>query len=114
MIDWSARAHSILQKNPRNPTDKTDERGVTSVSSVPIEGASGKPQEGYVGFVSTCPEEPDGNAQLPGLIEKRLVRLLAIGAIDDDDAELVRRRWHVYPIEWKFLLDCCERAVAAN
>lgn len=42
--------------------------------------------------------------------EARLVYLVWIGAIDPEDAELVRERWHAYREEWVFLLDCCEAA----
>lgn len=51
---------------------------------------------------------------LPIEVEQRLDQLLAIGAIDQEDADLVRRRWHAYPDEWMFLLDCCERAVSGD
>lgn len=43
-------------------------------------------------------------------LEARLIRLVADGAIDADDAALIRRRFHAYANEWMFLLDCCERA----
>lgn len=44
-------------------------------------------------------------------IERRLVRLLARGAIDQEDADQVRARYHAHPhAEWVQLLDWCEAA----
>jgi hypothetical protein len=54
--------------------------------------------------------EVDVEAGLPAEVEQRLAHLLAIGAIDDEDAALVRERWHAYPDEWNLLLDACEAA----
>lgn len=49
-------------------------------------------------------------SELPAEIDGRLRRLESIGAIDADDAALVRCRFHAYADEWIFLLDCCELA----
>lgn len=50
-------------------------------------------------------------AAQPGELERRLARLLALGAIDDADAALVRDRFDAYsPEEWSTLLDWCEAA----
>lgn len=69
------------------------------------------------GFSPQSPLSPVAGTdveRLPIEVEQRLVHLLAIGAIDHEDADLVRRRWHAYPDEWMFLLDCCERAVSGD
>jgi len=51
---------------------------------------------------------------LPLGVERRLVEMVRTGAIDADDAQLVRARYYAYPDEWDFLLDCCERARRAK
>lgn len=64
------------------------------------------------GFSPQSPLSPlsEPTESLPAEVEQRVVRLLAIGAIDQADADLVRVRWHAYPDEWALLLDACERA----
>ena len=47
---------------------------------------------------------------LPANVERRINRMVRDGAIDDDDAALVRRRFHAYPAEWLLVLDACEAA----
>lgn len=109
MTDWAARATAHFQKKGRPPTDRNDETPIPSVSSVAVEGVYAESQDGFAGSVSTR----DGaipECAIPADVEARLVRMVSDKAIDADDAELVRRRFHAYPAEWLFLLDCCERA----
>ncbi len=47
---------------------------------------------------------------LPPDVEARLARLLAVGYIDQSEADQVRAGWHRYLTEWEFLLTCCESA----
>lgn len=56
MIDWTARANAVLEKNARTPTAITVETPVSSVSSVRPEGVPENSQPGFVGFVGAFPE----------------------------------------------------------
>ncbi|GAA4403147.1 hypothetical protein [Quisquiliibacterium transsilvanicum] len=47
---------------------------------------------------------------LPQGVERRLVQMVAAGAIDVDDAQLVRARYYAFPADWDFLLDLCTQA----
>lgn len=47
---------------------------------------------------------------LPPGVARRLVEMVKTGAIDAEDAALVRARYHAYPAEWDFLLDLCTQA----
>ena len=109
MIDWSARANAIFQQKPPTPTDKGDETPVVSVSSVGSEGVSDRTEGGFVGFVGGPPDPFRENA-IPAEIDERINRMVRDGAIDDDDAALVRRRFHAYAAEWLLVLDACEAA----
>lgn len=59
---------------------------------------------------------PDGGRGCPAFtrrrtdLEARAARLLAAGAIDQEDADLVRERWHLHSDEWRILLDYCAAA----
>lgn len=65
------------------------------------------------GTRGTVAGQKDGS-RLPAEVEQRLVRLLAAGAIDDQDAALVRCRFHAYADEWLMLLDAVEAAAEAG
>lgn len=56
MIDWTARANAVFEKNARTPTGITVETSVSSVSSVRPEGVPENSQPGFVGFVGAFPE----------------------------------------------------------
>lgn len=120
MTNWTARANAHFQQERQDGTDKTDKTPISSVLSVGPEGVCAESGHGFAGFVS----DPLGRSQKtaipvdeslrtpPAEIEQRVIRLLLMGAIDSDDAALVRRRYRFYPAEWDLLLDCCERAVS--
>lgn len=64
---------------------------------------------------------PDGGAGCPAHelppapespLESRLAQLVAIGAIDQAEADLCLARYAVCPDEWDLLLDWCEAAVS--
>ena len=59
-------------------------------------------------LASGCTNNPDAN---PYAIEMRVFALLARGVIDEEDADLVRLRYHAHPHEeWAQLLEWCEAA----
>ena len=47
---------------------------------------------------------------LPPDVDRRLQRMVRDGALDPDDADLIRARYHAYPHEWRLVLDACEAA----